>query len=135
MSTDFRTYSPKEYFSVFVDRSFKEYLEAPLDHYRVKMAVTNADVMAERMWQWWHQKDPTRIENAKSAREYRQLLVKREPNFQLVWDIHDGQKHVELKRKGRKVTSTAQTGVGMRGGAYQQNAFQNDAFQGGKPTF
>lgn len=100
------------------------------------MAVANSEVMAERMWNWWHKKAPIRIGNAKSARAYRSLLVEKEcGDFQLIWDIHDGHKHVELSRPNRKVTSAAQTGIEITGRVFQPDVFQKSAFQVGTEKF
>jgi hypothetical protein len=50
------------------------------------------------------------------VREYRTWLAEQEcGDFQLVWDIADAHKHVELGRPGRAVTHDAQTSPGKLG--------------------
>jgi hypothetical protein len=78
MSYDFIIYSPEEFFTVFVRRAYCEFLASPLDEYRMKMAVNNADSMAERVWDFYKDKNPTQIGNATSARAYRKFLVAKE---------------------------------------------------------
>ena len=51
-----------------------------------------------------------------SATDYRRYLVANEcVDFQLVWDVDDGHKHVVLNRPGRRVSGAAQTGMSVRG--------------------
>ena len=118
MNDDLTTYDPRKFFEVFVGAAYKEYLADPLSHLRVKTVVSNADTLAERMWVSLNGSDPTRIANAKSPRAYREYLVQKEcSDFQIVWDMHDGHKHVELSRRNRQVTSSSQSGVASEGGA------------------
>ena len=116
MTDDFVIYDPKRFFKVFVQRAFEEYSAAPLDHLRVKTLISNIDTLAERMWVWFKDRDPGKIANARSARSYREYLVENEcSEFQIVWDMHDGHKHVELSRTNRRITSAAQSGVKREG--------------------
>ncbi len=102
--SDFRTYDPVEFFTRLVAPTYKEYLAEPLLRHRVKNAVAQLDTMAERMWHWWHERDPARVAHSRSARRYREYLVASVcPDFQLVWDLHDSHKHVELTRGERIV--------------------------------
>jgi hypothetical protein len=134
--SDFRTYEPKEFFEKLVRPTYDEYLADPLMHHRVKNAVAQLDIMAERSWHWWSKVDPQRIAFTGSPRAYRQYLVDTEcPDYQFVWDIHDGHKHVELSRHNRKVTSSSQTGVAFVDGAFCADAFQQEAFDVGTGTF
>ena len=134
--TDFRAYEPKEFFEKIVKPTYEEYLAEPLKHHRVKNAVAQLDTMAERMWHWWHPREPGRVGNALSPRKYRQYLSAAEcSDFQIVWDLHDNHKHVEISRQDRIVTSAAQSGVERKGGAFDPGAFQNDAFDVGVEKF
>ena len=110
---------PPRFFELFVLRAYKDWLASPADQYLAKMAVTQADVMAERVWDYFHASDPSMISNAKSARAFRTHLVANEcPNFQLVWDVHDAHKHVHLTtRSDRQVSSSEQTRKSRIGGA------------------
>ena len=121
------------FYEQFVRRAYDEFLISPADPFRAKVAASHADIMAERVWNACKGSDQTKIGNTQSARAYRQLLVANEcPDFQLVWDVHDGHKHVDLSRSNRQVTSAAQTGVVQRGGAFDANSFQADAFDVGQ---
>jgi hypothetical protein len=128
MVEDFEIYEPKKFYAEFVRRAYDEFVASPLDLYRVKVAVIQADTMAERVWNFYKD-NPGKIGGARTARAYRQFIVAKEcPDFQLVWDVHDGHKHVSLRREGRKVTSAAQTGIRKIEGAFASDAF-SEAFQ------
>ena len=51
------------------------------------------------------------------------------PDFGLVWDVHDGHKHVTLNRGNRQVTSAAQTGVART--RYGQGGYGKGVYGGG----
>jgi len=121
---------PVDFFTNFVKRAYDEWKASPLDEYRAKIAVQQADVMAERMWKYWRTRDPAKVSGAQSAQQYREHLTKNEcPDFGLVWDAHDAHKHVELDRKGRRVTSSDQTGTQSLG--FGEGAFGEGPFSGG----
>jgi hypothetical protein len=124
MEDNLEIYDLNKFYSEFVRRAYDEFLTSPTDQYRVKMAALQADTMAERVWDFFKDRDRSKIGNVTSAKNYRELLVSKEcPDFQLVWDVHDGHKHVQLSRPGRQVSSAAQTGIRTRRGAFQPNAF------------
>lgn len=131
LNDTFGVYSPRKFFEEFVLRAYHEYLDAPLDQYRGKMAVTQADTMAERVWDAFKDDDRSKIENSGSAKAYREFLSKQCADFQLIWDAHDGHKHVHLSRTNRRVSSASQTGILRTGGAFQADAF-DESFQIGK---
>jgi hypothetical protein len=121
------------FYEQFVRRAYDEFLISPVDPFRAKVAASHADIMAERVWNACKDSDRTKVGNAQSARAYRQFLVANEcADFQLVWDVHDGHKHVDLSRSNRQITSAAQTGIVQRGGAFDANALQADAFDVGQ---
>jgi hypothetical protein len=129
MPDNFKIYEPNKFYIEFVRRGFDEFMASPSDAYRVKMAITNADIMAERMWNYFHVREPRKIGYTKSPREYRDFLVKNECcDFQLVWDVHDGHKHVQLSRSNRQVTSADQTGVRYHGGLFDGSTFDAATF-------
>lgn len=104
-------YDPKGFYQVFVKRAYEEYLAASEDQFRAKIAITQADTMAERLWAHWIATGDANGRRFPSARRFREFLVTNEcKDFQFVWDIHDGHKHFELHRPNRAVSSAAQTG-------------------------
>ena len=51
------------------------------------------------------------------------------PDFDLVWDIHDGHKHMTLDRKPRRITSADQTDISKLG--YGEGGYGEGTFGGG----
>ncbi len=107
---------PRNFFENHVKPDYEEWLADPLDERHAKNAVSDANIMAERVFHYWKDHDPTKVYSAKEATPYRKTLVAKEcGDFQLVWDVADGHKHVELDREPRQVTRKDQTGVGTLG--------------------
>ena len=118
MARSFPIAEPKEFLSDFVRRAYDEYRDAPLDAFRVKTAIHQMNVMAERVWKALYESLPESVGNAKSAGEYRRYLAQREcADFQLVWDVDDAHKHVRLGRPSAAVSSASQSGIRREGGA------------------
>lgn len=108
--------NPRDFFERIVRPSYEEWLSDPLSEWKAKAAVANADTMAERLFAYWHSRDPGQVAGATSASKYRSYL--RESvcsDFGLVWDVHDGHKHMTLSRANREVSTSDQTGVGRMG--------------------
>jgi hypothetical protein len=90
---------PEEFFEKFVREAYGEYLVDPLNPLRVKTAVHQINVFAERVFTFYSDKERAKIADAASATSYRRHLVEYEcADFQLVWDVDDGHKHVRLDR-------------------------------------
>jgi hypothetical protein len=69
----------------------------PLTEWKAKAATSNADTMAERLFVYWDSKDQSQVAGAKIVRQYRTHLRENVcPDFGLVWDVHDGHKHMTL---------------------------------------
>ncbi len=88
--------APRIFFETMVRPPYDTWLADPLTEWKAKAAVANADTMAERTFHYWDTIDSTKIAGAQSARDYRDHLRARCPDFGLVWDIHDGHKHYKL---------------------------------------
>jgi len=115
--------NPKVFFNDFVCRAYGEFLKDPASEYRAKQAVTEANNMAERVWHWFRDSDDSKVCYAEGPTKYREGLATNVcPDFQLVWDIADGHKHVTLNRRWfRLVTSANQTEA--RSGGFDPAAF------------
>jgi hypothetical protein len=102
---------PLRFFRGFVLRSFADFRTSPSDEYLAKIAVHHANVMAERFWHYYKDRDPGKVYSAASPSAYREMLAEDEcADFALIRDVDDGFKHVELDRKSRRVSSADQTG-------------------------
>jgi hypothetical protein len=130
---EFSIFDPRRFFNEFVCRAYKDHLSDPADRYYIEVAIHQANVLAERVWATFDGRAPEKTAASNSASAYRKHLVKNEcSDFQLVWDLDDGHKHVELDRKNRMVTSAAQAGIQQVGGAFDADAFDPDIFDTGK---
>jgi hypothetical protein len=108
--------NPREFFEKMVQPSYEAWMAAPLIEWTAKSATSYADIMAERVFKYWENGDPGKIAGATTARQYREHLRHNVcSDFGLVWDIHDGLKHVKLSRRGREVTNATQTEIGQMG--------------------
>ena len=117
---------PSDFYKLFVKRAYVEWCVSPHDEYLAKVATHQANVMAERVWNFFKDTDLQKVMNAKTVNEYRQALVKKCADFQLVWDVDDGHKHVRLDRKSRLVTNAHQTGtkkLGWGEGGFGEGTF------------
>lgn len=107
---------PRNFFEGHVKPNYQEWFADPLNERHAKNAFSDANIMAERVFHYWNDRDSNRLYAATGPTPYRKALVANEcEDFQLLWDIADGHKHVELNRKPRQVTRTDQTGVGTLG--------------------
>jgi hypothetical protein len=107
--------SPRYFFEKIVRPSYEAWLPDSLSEWKAKAAASNANIMAERMFVFWFEQDPSMVAVAKSAYEYRTYLRQNFPDFGLVWDVDDGHKHMTIDRKPRQVTSATQTGIAKMG--------------------
>jgi hypothetical protein len=122
--------NPRAFFETIVRPSYEEWLSDALMEWKAKAAVSNADIMAERIFAYWDKNDQNHVGNAKSVRQYRTYLRDKIcADFGLVWDVHDGHRHVSLDRPDRQVTSATQTGVSQIG--FGEGSFGEGIFGGG----
>jgi hypothetical protein len=114
-------YDPNTFFREYVLRAYDEWCAAPLDEFRAKTAVHQLNVLAERIWHRFHSQNSERVFWASNAGEYRNQLTSNEcDEVNLIRDVDDGFKHVELDRPNRRVSRFDQTrlnriGYGERG--------------------
>jgi len=108
--------TPREFFDGIVKPSYEAWLSDPLIEWKAKTAVSNADILAERLFVYWETRDVTQVAGATSASKYRTHLRQNVcSDFGLIWDVHDGHKHAALDRPNRQVTTADQTGVARMG--------------------
>jgi hypothetical protein len=122
--------NPRDFFEKIVKSSYEEWLSDPLSEWKAKAATSNADTLAERVFVYWSTRDPTQVAGATSASKYRSHLRENVcPDFGLVWDVHDGHKHVTIGRANRQVSTSDQTGVGKMG--WGEGSFGEGVYGGG----
>jgi hypothetical protein len=121
--------NPRDFFENIVRPSYEAWRVDRLSEWKAKAATSNADTMAERVFVYWNDRDPTRVVRARNAREYRtHLRTNICSDFGLVWDVHDGHKHAILNRSNRQVTRAGQTRV--RHMTYGQVVYNEGAYGG-----
>ncbi len=101
---------PSKFFDEQVLPPYKAWLDDPATEWKAKATVAAADNLAERFFKYWRTLDPSKVLQARSVKQFRAALRAHTPDFGLVWDIHDGNKHWTLDRGNRQVTSAEQTG-------------------------
>ncbi len=122
--------SPRTFFDTILKPSYEAWMSDPLETWKAKAAISNADTMAERIFHHWNKNDQGKIAGAATARQYRDYLKNNVcSDFGLVWDIHDGHKHMTLDRKPRQVTTADQTGISTMG--YGQGGYGEGLYGGG----
>ena len=68
-------------------------------------AVSEANNMAAYVFHYLQEHRPDLLHGAKKEGDYRAHLVAREcPDFQIIWDLADGHKHVKLAKQHREVS-------------------------------
>ena len=107
--------SPREFFERIVLPTVEESRRNPRDERLARQALSELNNLAERVFHHWGAGVPE-VYGATNVSDYRtQLAVRECSDFQLVRDIADAHKHVELGRPGRQVTRDDQTASGSLG--------------------
>lgn len=101
---------PRKFFDIHVKPTYEAWLVNLTSERLAKHAVSEANIMAERMFHYWRDHDTAQIYGAPTAGKYREALVNQEcRDFRLVWDVADAHKHFELDRPSRRITRADQT--------------------------
>jgi hypothetical protein len=84
---------PRTFFKEFVEAAVQDWRDAPGSKVRAINAITQADVMAERMFNYLKANSPALRGKAIKISEYRRDLRTRWPSLGIAWDAHDTHKH------------------------------------------
>ena len=104
--------TPREFLEEMVGPTVAAWRADHLNARLAKQAANELNNMVDRMLNHWGG-GAAEVYNAGTPAEYRRKLVTDVcPDFQLVWDIADAHKHVELGRPDRSVTRDDQTAPG-----------------------
>ena len=106
---------PRDFFNNHLKPNYRDWLNLPLDERLAKNAVSDANNMAARIFNFWNANDISKIGDVLDEGAYRNYLSSKCPDFGLVRDIADAHKHVELNRSTRRVTRSDQTQSGTMG--------------------
>jgi len=109
---------PRTFFKEFVGAAVQDWRDAP-GKVRAINAITQADVMAERMFNYLKANSPALLGKATKISEYRHDLRTRRPSLGIAWDAHDTHKHGILgsHRTVRLITRGQDPELIVRGGA------------------
>lgn len=104
---------PRKFFEEFVRRSYEDFRASPSDEYLAKMAVANANDMAERMLHAFAGTPRVFRLCVGQETKYREKLAQDCEAFGIVRDVAEGHKHFRLTRRpeSRRVSSSEQTGT------------------------
>ena len=117
------------FFEKIVKPSYEEWLSDPLSEWKAKAATSNADTLAERVFAYWSTRDRTQVAGATSASKYRSHLREKVcSDFGLVWDVHDGHKHVTISRATVRSVLPNKPALGNGAG---EGAFGEGVYGGG----
>jgi hypothetical protein len=107
--------TPREFLEEMVRPSVAAWRVDHLNARLAKQAANELNNMVDRMLYHWGQ-GAAEVWNTSTPAEYRRKLVTDVcQDFQLVWDIADAHKHVELGRPDRAITCDDQTAPGTLG--------------------
>jgi hypothetical protein len=66
--------TPREFFEGVAKPSYEAWLFDPLTEWKAKSAVSNADILGERLFVYWETGDVSQVAEATSASKYRTHL-------------------------------------------------------------
>lgn len=104
-----------DYWAVHVVPALEEWRANPTDVRRAMVAAVTLYHTADHYWGTHSVTDPPRVFGTSSQSQFRKELADREPDFALLRDVAEAQKHMTLNRSNRRVTDANQTDVGSMG--------------------
>jgi len=125
-----RVIHPRVFYDEILLPCYRSFRRRPTIEWVCFSAISNSDIMAERMHYFWYYivfEEPNVPQDAKEEayevtpgfltkkrsvglRKYREYLVTQCSDFQLIWDVHDAHKHYSLHRENASVHHADQTG-------------------------
>lgn len=107
--------SARAFFEDDVKPSVVAWRASPTDLRLAKHAAISLNQLADYFFHDFHNDAPHRVFHKKTVNRFRRELGVIFPNFNLIRDVAEAHKHVELNRSDRVLTSTGQTTVGSLG--------------------
>ena len=102
--------SPRDFFENHVRPPYEQWKAGPPVEWIAKSAISEQNIMAERMFEYWKPIDPSRIYCANTAGDYREMLATNQcSDFGLVRDVAELHKHFSIGRPSRRVSRPDQT--------------------------
>ena len=125
---------PRRFFHDFVEAAVQDWRERRNSKVRAINAITQTDVMAERMFNYLQAHSPAALGTAKRCADYRSDLRTRWHSLGIVWDAHDTHKHGLLTshKSVRLITRGQDPKLVVRRGAFGTSAFGTRAFGAGE---
>lgn len=100
---------PRAFYHAHVISNYEAWFADHTNRAKAMNAVSEANNMAEYMYHYLRGNKPELLHDAQSVGEYRTHLANKEcPDFQIIRDVADGHKHLELTRQPRLVSGTGQ---------------------------
>jgi hypothetical protein len=120
---------PRQFFDQYVMPCVTDWQLDPLNIRKAVIAISQIDILADHVIIHQHP-GFTRVQLA----NVRKATEQNTPIRLLVRDVHDTHKHGPLQRPTATITTGERPKLERRGGAFQPNVFQNNAFQVGTPV-
>ena len=129
---------PRDFFETYVKPAYTAWEADPSTPWIARATASGLHDMAEHVFHYWDDRDQSEVYSVRTARKFRDQLVARDcDDYALVWDVADGQKHVELDRDPRRVTRSSQTKEETKGGHFPPTffapAYHGRGYWGPKP--
>ncbi len=118
--------TPRQFKAIFVDDNVDEFRAAPHDVVRAVNAIWAVDALVAHIWLWGSENRPHVVPDV-SDDKFRDTLCSKCKQYAALRDAANAMKHAKLTRK-RPVIHYS-TDVQKRGGAFQEDAFQEDVVQ------
>ena len=111
--------TPRLFFKEFFKSAVQDWRDDAGSKVRAINAITQADVMAERMFNYLKATSPALLGKAKDVSAYRLEIRSRWPSLGIAWDAHDTHKHGPLgsHKTVRLITRGQGPEIIWRGGA------------------
>jgi hypothetical protein len=121
--------NPRQFFDRYVLPCVRDWQLDPLNVRKAVIAISQIDILADHVIIHQHPGFTRgQLANVRKATEQNTRIRL------LVRDVHDTHKHGPLQRATATITTGERPKLERRGGVFQPNAFQNNAFQVGTPV-
>jgi hypothetical protein len=92
--------TPKEWFEQIVEPNYREYMQQPDDERRAFNAILAIHHFWDRVYQYWHRTDPTKLLGASDQASFlRCLIAKYGEDVEILNDVANALKHHFLTKK------------------------------------
>lgn len=96
---------PREFYQTHLMANYRTWIADHSNEVKASNAVSAANNIAEYLFHYVRETQPELLHGAKTPRDYRARIASDVcSDFQIVWDLADGHKHVQLRKPDRNLT-------------------------------